>query len=94
LWAGFRSSLYIDEGLQSIEPLQSIKSTLLLVFTLCIRSIPSLVLLYLESSPLFGSTSTRGVLGILLMPRHALGSNLPDRDENGFGIFRNSENRF
>jgi hypothetical protein len=33
-----RPPLYIDEGLRSIEPPQSIKSNLLLVFTLCIRS--------------------------------------------------------
>jgi hypothetical protein len=53
---------------------QSIQSTLLIVFTLCIRSSSSLASLYLESSPLFGSTSTRGVLGGLPTPRHTLGS--------------------
>lgn len=57
---------------------QSIQSTLLIVFTLCIRSSSSLASLYLESSPLFGSTSTRGVLGGLPTPRHTLGSLLPD----------------
>jgi hypothetical protein len=47
-------------------------------FTLCIRSSSSLVPLYLKSSTIFGSTSTRGVLAGLPMPRHTLGSFLPD----------------
>jgi hypothetical protein len=42
---GSRPSLYIDEGLRQIKtPKQSIKSRLFLVFTLCIRSSSSLVL--------------------------------------------------
>jgi hypothetical protein len=62
-----------------LNPPQSIKSSLLLVFTLCIRSSSSLAPLYLKSSPLFGSTSTRDVLGGLPTPRHTLRSLLPDR---------------
>jgi hypothetical protein len=50
----------------------------LLFFTLCIRSSSSLASIYLKSSPLFGSTSTRGILGGLLMPRHTIGSLLSD----------------
>jgi hypothetical protein len=61
-----------------LNPPQLIQSTLLLVFTLCIRSRPSLTSLYLESSPLFGSTSTRGILGGLPMPRHTIASLIPD----------------
>jgi hypothetical protein len=41
---GFRPPLYIDEGLQPIETPQSIKSSLLIVFTICIRSSSSLAL--------------------------------------------------
>jgi hypothetical protein len=37
------------------------------------------VFLYLESLSLFGSTSIRGVLGGLPMPRHTLKSLIPDR---------------
>jgi hypothetical protein len=62
--------LYIDEGLRPIEPPQSIQSTLFIVFTLCIRNSPSLAFLYLKSSPLFGSTLTRGVLSGIPTPRH------------------------
>jgi hypothetical protein len=58
------------KGYDGLNPPQLIQSTLLLVFTLCIRSITSLAFLYLESSPLFASTSIRGVLGDLSMPRH------------------------
>jgi hypothetical protein len=58
---------------------KSIQTTLLLVFTLCIRSSPSLVFLYLESSPLFGSMSTTGILGGLPTLIHTLGSLLSDR---------------
>jgi hypothetical protein len=61
-----------------LNPPQSIQSTLLIVFTLCIRSNSSLASLYLKSSPLFGSTSMRGVLGGLPTPRHTLESLLPD----------------
>jgi hypothetical protein len=57
---------------------QSIQSTLLVIFTLYIRSSSSLAFLYRWSSPLFGSTLTRGVLGGLSMARHTLGSFLPD----------------
>jgi hypothetical protein len=42
-----------------VNPQQSIKSNLLIVFTLCIRSSSSLAFLYLKHSPLFGSTLTR-----------------------------------
>jgi hypothetical protein len=66
------------KGYGRLNPTQSIQSNLLIIFTLCIRSSPSLAFLYLESSPLFGSTSTRGVLVGLLMPRYTLGSLLPD----------------
>jgi hypothetical protein len=69
--------LYIDEGLRLIEPSQSIQSTLLIIFTLSIRSIPSLDVLHLESSTIFVSTPTRGVLGGLLALRHTQGSLLP-----------------
>jgi hypothetical protein len=64
--------------MRPIEPPQSIQSNLLINFTLCIRSISSLASLYLEPLPLFGSTSTRGVLGGLPTLRHTLGSLLPD----------------
>jgi hypothetical protein len=59
-------------------PPKSIQSILLIIFTLCIRSSPSLALFYLKSSPLLGSTSTRGVLDGLPMPRHTLVSLLSD----------------
>jgi hypothetical protein len=72
------STLYIGGGVRLIELPQSIQSTLLIVFTLCIRSSPSLAFLHLESSPLFVSTSTRGVLDGLSRLRHTLGSLLPD----------------
>jgi hypothetical protein len=75
---GYRPPLYIDEGLWPIEPPQSIKFNILIVFTLCINISSSLAFLYLKSSPLFGFTSTRGVLGGLLTPRHTLGSLLLD----------------
>jgi hypothetical protein len=65
------------KGYDRLNPAQSIKSSLL-VFTLCIRCSSSLASLYLKSSPLFGSTSTRGVLGGLPTPRHTLRSLLPD----------------
>jgi hypothetical protein len=77
---GSRPPLYIDKGLRSIEPPQSIKSILLIIFTLCIRSSSSLASLYHEFSSLFGFMSIRGVLGGLpTPPRHTLGSLLPDR---------------
>ena len=47
-------------------------------FTLYIMSSSSLALLYLKSSLLFGSTSIRGVLGGLPIPRQSLISLLPD----------------
>jgi hypothetical protein len=56
---------------------QLMQSTLHIAFTLCIRSSPSLSFLHLESSPLFGSTSTRGVFGGPVTPRHIIGSLLP-----------------
>jgi hypothetical protein len=56
------------------RPPQSIQSILLVIFTLRIRSRPSVAFFYLKYSPLFGSTSTRGVLNGLPMPRHTLGS--------------------
>jgi hypothetical protein len=62
------------KGYGRLNPPQSIKSSLLLVFTLCIRNSSSLASFYLKSSPLFGSTSTRGVLGGLPTPRHTLQS--------------------
>jgi hypothetical protein len=75
---GSRPSLYIDEGLRPIEPpiINPINYTY--HFTLCIKSSPSLAFLYLKFSPLFGSTSTRGILGGLPTPRHTLGSLLLD----------------
>jgi hypothetical protein len=75
---GYRSPLYINEELRLIDPPQSIRSTLLIVFTLYIRSSSSLASLYFESLPLFGSTSTKGVLDGLLTPRHTIGSLLPE----------------
>jgi hypothetical protein len=75
---GSRPPLYIDEGLRPIEPPQSIQSTLLVIFTLCSRSSPSLAFLHHESSSLFDSMPTRGVLGGRPTPRHTLGSPLPD----------------
>jgi hypothetical protein len=42
--SGSRPPLYIDEGVRPIEPQQSIKSSLFLVFTLCIRTSSSLAL--------------------------------------------------
>jgi hypothetical protein len=70
---------------------QSIQSNLLIIFTLSIRSSPSLSFPYLESSSLFGSTSTRDVLGGLPTPRHALWSLLPDGvspGRRGLGLWR------
>jgi hypothetical protein len=55
-----------------------INNQLHLVFTLYIRSSSSLAFLYLKSSPLFGSTSTGGVLGGLPISRQGLGPLLPD----------------
>jgi hypothetical protein len=76
---GSRPPLYIDKGLRPIEPPQSIKSILLTIFTLCIRSSSSLASLYHEFSSLFGFMSIRGVLGGLpTPPRHTLGPLLPD----------------
>jgi hypothetical protein len=66
------------KGYDRLNPTQSIKSSLLLVFTLYIRSSSSLASIYLKSSPLFGYMSTRGVLGGLPTPRHTLRSLLPD----------------
>jgi hypothetical protein len=57
---------------------QSIQSTLFIIFTLCIRSSPSLAFLHLEYSSLFGSTSTRDVLGGLPTPRLTIGSLFPN----------------
>jgi hypothetical protein len=75
---GCRPPLYRDEGSQSIEPLHSIQSTLLIVFTLCNKSSPSLAFLYLKSLHPFDSTLTRGVLGGLPTPRHTIGSLIRD----------------
>jgi hypothetical protein len=75
---GSRPPPYIDVGVRPIEPPQSIQSIVLIIFTLCIRSNHSLVFLYLEYWPLFGSTSTRGVLGGLSTPRDTIGSLLLD----------------
>jgi hypothetical protein len=61
-----------------LNPPQSIQSNLLIIFTLCIRSGPSLAFPYLESSSLFGSTSTRGVLDGPPTSKHTLGSLLLD----------------
>jgi hypothetical protein len=66
------------KGYDRLNPTQSIQSTLLIVFTLCIRSSPSLSFLHLECSRLFGSTSTRGVFDGLPTLRHTLGSLLPN----------------
>jgi hypothetical protein len=41
---GSRPPIYIDEGYGRLNPQQSIKSSIFLVFTLCIRSSSSLVL--------------------------------------------------
>jgi hypothetical protein len=66
------------KGYGRLNTPQSIKSSLFLVFTLCIRSSSSLAFFYLKSSPLFGSTSTRCVLGGPPTPRHTLQSVFPD----------------
>jgi hypothetical protein len=66
------------KGYDQLNPQQLIQSIVLINFTLCIRSSSSLAFLYLKSSPLFGSTSTRGVLGGMPTPRHTLGSLLSD----------------
>jgi hypothetical protein len=66
------------KGYDRLNPPHSIKSSLFLVFTLCIRSSSSLASFYLKSSPLFGCTLTRGILGGLPMLRHTLRSLLPD----------------
>jgi hypothetical protein len=52
---------------------------LLIIFTFCIMSNTSLGLLYLKSSSLFDSTSTRNVLCDIPTPRHTLGSLLSTR---------------
>jgi hypothetical protein len=64
-----------------LSPLQLIKSNLLIVLPYVLgveQFIPSLASLYLKSTSLFGSTSARGVLGGVSMPRHTLGSLLAD----------------
>jgi hypothetical protein len=73
------------KGYDRLRPPQSIQSTLLIVFTLCIWSSPSLAFLYLEFSPLFGSKSIRGILGGMSTPRHTLGSFLHDEVPLGRG---------
>jgi hypothetical protein len=66
------------KGYGPLNPSQSIQSTLLIFFTLYIRSSSSLASIYLKSSPLFDYMSTRSVLGGQPTPRHILGSLLPD----------------
>jgi hypothetical protein len=61
------------KGYDRMKPLQLIQSILLIIFNLCIRRKPSLAFLYLKSSHLFSSTSTRGVLCGLPIARHTLG---------------------
>jgi hypothetical protein len=80
---GYRHPPYIDVGVRTIEPPHSIQSIVLTIFTLGTRSNSSLVSLYLESSPLCISTSTRGVLGGLSIPRQTLRSLLPDGVSTG-----------
>jgi hypothetical protein len=71
------------KGYDQFEPSQSIRSTLLLVFTLCIRSSPSLVFVYLEYLPLFDSTTTKDILVGLSTSRHTIWSLLPDGVPSG-----------
>lgn len=61
-----------------LNPTQSIQSTLLFVFTLCIISSPSLVFLHLDYSHLFGTKSTKVVLAGPPTQKHTLGSFLSD----------------
>jgi hypothetical protein len=66
------------KGYDRLNLPQSIKSNLLIIFTLCNSSSSSLASLYFKFLPLFGSTLTRDVLGGFSTPRHTLWSLLPN----------------